>query len=678
MQNIYYFLFILVFISGYLGAQEKVVVDLIDPVYEQGVLSTEWGGVVTAENMRIQAQKIAYSENFIQCSGNLLVDYNGWTLAAEAFHYDFALDEGLLINARTASPPWYISGEEIRLNQGVITILNGTITTSEGEVQDVAMRSSLITLSSNRTIDARHVTIRIHELPLFWLPFLKLTVDAIEDFPFSVRYGWGGFLGSYMSLRYRLVSWNDLRAYARLDTFFGKGIGLAIETAYAPKSRSSRFFTRNLYAHDIALDDPSKHDRYRFQGRYSDRIADFSIDGTYDFVSDAEMASGYTVRDFDLETAGMTQLAIRKETRAWKSTLFTRVRVNNFQSVNQALPAWRLTLHPFEIARTGIISEQNLSASYLSARFSQDVANAHNFSSMRLAASPFFYRPFNFPFFTLTPEAGLIAIAYSDTPNAQAAFQAVGRFGAQAHTTIARSFTNKRHTLEPYLHYTYLTPPTSPLDSHYIFSIEDGYTQLNLVKFGTRSALYIKKGTHILCPIWGEVWANAFFANPYLKTIVPRGYLNARWLPLETINLGLESGWNFEQGQLDFFKARIAWTVNEHIAAALELSKRGPFDWRKADFTNFMLDAARSQEELLRSPLSDPRTTLLLNFFIRPNPDWTSKLELRLGRLDRTKRSYFEYFVELNRILFQHWQLTFAYEKKESDNRFSFALHLKP
>src|ERR1700722_9912588 len=103
--------------------EESVVVDLIDPIYENGTLTTEKGGVLTAPYLRIQAEKITYIRKLdedpplftVACEGNLLIDYKEWVLVGDSLFYDFLNHKGFIINGRLSDPPWYIAGREFVL-----------------------------------------------------------------------------------------------------------------------------------------------------------------------------------------------------------------------------------------------------------------------------------------------------------------------------------------------------------------------------------------------------------------------------------------------------------------------------------------------------------------------------------------------------------------------------------
>lgn len=668
--------------------EDNVVVDLFDPLYENGILTTESGGVLTAPDLRIQAQKITYIRSLegeqpvfnVYCEGKLLIDYQEWVLVGDALYYDFLTHRGYIINGRTAAPPWYIGGDEILLMEGgELVVLGGYITTSEGEEKEVLVRSPHICLSRDRIITASNVSLRVENVPLLWLPKFALDLKNIGHSPFGFKFGWGGFMSSYVSVLYRFLSWGDLKGTARLDAFFKHGLGGGIETIYNPSWRPTQFYTRSYYANDIAIADPTRRDRYRFEGTFYDRIYGFTINGMYDVVSDGEMASDFQTRDFDLKTAGRTQLELRRQDPFWITNLFTRVRVNDFQSVNQELPSFQLHWHPFEIPYTGIMAENVFKASYLDYVFSDDVIGGNDFSSSRIATHPFFYRPFFFGPLTMTPEAGFIGIAYSNTPNGGgSAGQALGEFGVRLETALSKCTDWWKHVVEPYAHYQFLTNPRVGTDEHFIFTINDGWDRLNLVRFGVRNSLFVKAPCGVARPIWLDIWANAFFNTPTIPSTIPIGYANLEWQPTPYIYIGMDGGWHFEQRQLDYYNARLDWTLSTNFAFGLEYRHRSRFYWRKADFYNFILESVRTQEELLASPLSDHRDIFLFRFFTRLSPDWSAKFDLRHGWDREFQDPFLEYQFELATILFQHWKLTFIYEKREADNRYSFSFLLDP
>lgn len=675
--------------------EPNIVVDLCNPTYEEGVLSTDEGGVLTAPFFRVQAQRLVYTRNLeceppvftIQCEGNILIDYRQWVLVGDYLYYDFITHTGFLINGKTAQPPWYVGGSEILLlDSGDLMALDGYLTTSEGGKKDVVFRAPSITLSPNRVVTAKNLNLWVEKIPLFWFPKLTLDLENRGRSPFAVKFGWGGFMGSHLTLLYRFLNWGNLKGIARLDEFFGHGPGAGIETRYNPKFKSTEWYTRSYFAHDISIDDPHKRNRYRLQGTFYDCIRGISIDGMYDYVSDATMASDFQIQDFDLPTAGRTQVEFRRQENSWIANLFARIRVNEFQSVNQELPSFGFYLHPYEIPGTGIIMENIFRASYLNYVFTEDV-KAQDFHAGRIFTYPRFYRPFFLGPFTATPEVGFIGIGYTNSPGGSSAGQAIGEVTCRFDTSLSKCTPWFKHVVEPYIHYKYLTRPRVADDQHYIFTINDGYDRLNLLRFGVENSLFVKAPCGINRPLWIDLWTNAFIDEHKVPQAIPKGYCNLEWQPYNRIFIGIESGWNFKHSKTDFFDGRLDWTLNDSLAFGVEYAYHSRYDWRKADFYNFILETARTEQSLLASPLSFRRQTLLFRIFTRPTPDWSVKFDLRYGwdrRGDQNpyfnkQKEFLEYQVECGRVFFQHWHFLFIYEKRQADNnRFSVSLKLNP
>lgn len=673
------------------STQADVSIDLMNPLYESGVITTTEGGVLTAEGLRVQAQKITYRRDMeadppvfnIFCEGCLLFDYNEYVLVGEALYYDFITQTGYLIGGKTALFPWNIGGKEFLFDKGGgICVIDGYLTTSENEQHDVVIQASQIGLSRDKVLIAKDLNFRVKNIPFFWLPRIKFDLKNYGRSPFAVKFGWGGFLGSHLSFLYKFLTVGEFAATARLDAFFGHGIGVGIETAYDPACLPTKFFTRSYYAQDIAIFDPVRRDRYRFQGEYFDRISGFTLEGIYDVVSDGEMAADYQTKDFELYTAGRTQLQIRRQQESWIANLFTKVRVNDFQSVNQELPSFYLHLHPFTLPNTGIIFENTFKASYLDYVFSDDI-DQEDFHAGRIACTPRAYRPFCFGPINGNVEAGFIGIAYTNGPNENSSGQALGDLGFFLNTHLSKSFEKIKHVVEPYAHYRLLTNPRVALDDHYIFTIQDGYDQLSLVRLGIKNSLLQKTPCSIERTFWLDIWTNIFFNTQTVREMIQKIYFNAEWRPFSRIFLYGETAWNLEHHLIDYYNSRVDWTLSENLAFGLEYRYRSQFDWRKADFYNFILEAARSEQELLDSPLSDRRHTLLFRIFYRPVPDWSFKFDLRSGRHSLIANTdvqapYLEYQIEIATVIFQHWRFGFIYEKKEADDRFSISLKLDP
>ena len=162
-----------------------------------------------------------------------------------------------------------------------------------------------------------------------------------------------------------------------------------------------------------------------------------------------------------------------------------------------------------------------------------------------------------------------------------------------------------------------------------------------------------------------DLYANAFFSDPVIPQMIPRLYLKMNW-KLPSVFFSWNNCYNFRHQLMDFSNAWLKWTVNENVAMCLEGRYRSKYDWRKADHDNFILDVSRSENELLESPLSDRRITLLSNVFIRLNPFWELKFESHHGfhRLYKNhikEKPYNEFKIHLYTWISSAWKLDLYY-----------------
>lgn len=676
--------------------EEQITVNLTDPVYEDGTLCTDKGGVLQTHNLRVQARHIRYVKKLeasppefcLYCEGDLMVDYEGKTLVGSCFYYNFIDHSGILIDGRAAFPPWYVGGNQIIFHpSGEFVVYQGYISTSEGPDKEVKIVTPKIRVDENQILTASNIHLRIKEIPIAWFPKIHLDLKTLPDnIPIAVKFGWGGFLGSYLSLRYHFLTWKELYGYLRLDGYSGKGLGVGFETEYEPCFSPTEFYTRNYYAHDLSLDDPTKRDRYRFEGSYSSCwFQDIAVEGFYDFVSDAEMAADYQADDFSLNPAQQTQIEFHKQSQDWIATLFARVRVNKFQSINQELPSLTYSWHPFELGSSGIMIENRTTASFLDYHFSDDIDvipndpnQTPNFHAFRFAVDPHIYRPFYLDFFILTPYARFIGIAYSNSQSGSAKGQAIGDFGVTAKTSIYKCFSSFKHVLEPYLDVRYLTHPTVGVDDTYIFSIQDGWNRLSLARFGLKNTFFTKECGCIQRTFFWDLWSQVFINEHFIKPWIQKAYLDIEWNPLSSLQYGIQTAWNFEHHIIDYFNTQIQWTLSYDAAFSLEYRHRSKYDWRKADFYNFILDVSRSESELLTSPVSDQRDAFLASIFYRFSPNLWAKFQFRHGWHRREIKNYTEYQIDLTQVIFDHWHLLFTYEKRNVDQRYSITFKLAP
>src|SRR6185295_16527781 len=146
--------------TSHLTAKElpaKLDVELVEPIYKNGALSTTKGGIIKGDDFYLQGRKISYlhrqekskdgkvtkSIHKILAEGDLFFLFKGRAYTGDRIEIDADTKETTIINGCTSMEPWFVGGNLIELKaDGSGTIHNGYMTTSENEKSDWSMQSS--------------------------------------------------------------------------------------------------------------------------------------------------------------------------------------------------------------------------------------------------------------------------------------------------------------------------------------------------------------------------------------------------------------------------------------------------------------------------------------------------------------------------------------------------------
>ena len=671
-----------------------VTLDLRNPHYQSGILFTDQGGVIRSKDLRIQAQSIQYTRRMeegkqpvhrIEAEGNLMVQYHGRIYVGSELEYDFISKSGSIYDGKTFASLWYVGGDKIQLNpDGSYKTQNAFFTTCENVNSSWDLHVARLNVMKNDLLEAKKVRFRLFKIPLFWLPSFKINLKKFKEpiFRYNVNWDKGG---PRASVRYQFYSWREWAFYGRLDYRLRTGFGGAFETEYFPSDKLVTFVTRSYLGSDKLENALDKQRRYRLEGalKAASKSNKTHTTLTWDKYSDVRMPQDFKSDDFEVNTANRTQLYIHHQENGAITSFKVRPRANTFESIKQDLPTFFFSARPNTLGKSGVMYNVWAKASYLDFIYSDQLVHSlPSICSSRIEVRPLFYRPFHLGSLNITPHIGVAGIFYGSSPGGRSNGLAALVYGGSAMAKATREFENIRHEIQPYLYYHGLSHPTISPDDHYTFSIQDGYHQLNKMQIGIRSSLFSKKSPASEPRFTADFWANAFFIDKKFPQMIPKAYLFLGWSD-PFIELSLYNAWNFWHQVIDFSNSRLRLTVNENVAFTLDLRYRSRYDWRKGDHDNFILDVTRSESDLLDSPLSDQRLTLLTHAFFRLTPFWECQLESHHGFLRETqddnpprKHLYNEFRIDLFTWLSMNWKLRISYSHTISDDRVTAGVSL--
>jgi hypothetical protein len=648
---------------------EDYNINLKDPVFTHGTISTDQGGIICGSQLRIQAQKIEYTnkvENGIAvkkvvAEGDLLLEYNGRIFVGRKLEYDLVTKTGVMFDGRTTTDYWFIGGDEIELlPDGSFWVEDAYLTTVESQDAWWELRSSKIDITSKSFLSAKNIKIRFFDIPIFWFPSFKIDLKLLKEPPIKYKFLWDQVLKQKIMMRYELYSNEVFNLYGRLDYRFKKGPGAAIETDYHSRDERTLFITKSYGAFDKIVPDESNNRRYRLQGlltSHSDS-ARSKFHMSYDKMSDDKMPQDFKSDDFEIGT--------QKRTILWAShyadNFFTQVtvqpRINYFQSINQQLPLVNFGIRPFPLGTSGIIFDNWFSAGYLDYVYSTPLqSRLPSSKSGRFETNNTLYRHFNFGPVTFTPSTGFIGIFYTNTHHHHAVGQAIAAYGFDLNTTLYKTYPSFKHTLQPYFRYRGYSSPTTPNHDHYIFDIQDGYAQQNLFRPGLLQSFY----SNILPDMTFDLYTNIFLGPLAFHRTLPKLYLTSEFsYPSWAVVTDLV--YNAQELLWDRANIKTEWTVSESFAFGIEFRHRSRYDWRKADHDNYIVDIDRTLDQLLHSPLSDGRNTLLSKFQIRFTPLWSCHIETHHGWGRKNDPRYDAYEIKLVTLITGKWQVEIGYK----------------
>jgi hypothetical protein len=664
-----------------------VVVDLRDPVLQNGVLSTTKGGVITAPGMRIQAKNIVYTrktENdqsifIVEAEGQLMLEYGDRVFIGKRMEFDFNSETGTIYDGTTGIDPWYIGAAQIQLKpKGDYSMEKGYITTCGNVNSEWAISATDVLVPQNDQIAATNITVRFLELPLFWMPSFTGNIKKILRAPIQTRVHWGGSRGTRVTLKYRFISSEQLNAFMRLDYRLKRGFGGGIETSWISESKKTNFITRNYVANDTSVSDDTERKRYRFDGKFTSSFHDdkTTLDVKYDRLSDAEMPSDFDETSFKLDTAGRTEYVMRRMEEDWILSLVGSMKINTFQTLKEEKPTLEWRVKPFEIFDSGVIADNDIKFSYLNFAHSNTIGRHLDYDSSRLQTTNYLYRPSKYKKLSFTPEVGFVGTHYDKTASTGSSTALFGVLGLEAKFDMYKVYREKRHVIEPYARYNYYHKFEDTPDQHYIFDIDDSWSKLNMMQVGVRNAIFKKDERGVYSSISGEIYSNAFFSTSSVPKTIPKVYLKADYGEYKNVLFTIGTAYDTERHELDHYNTRIQWTKSENLAASLEYRSREDFDWRKADKTNYFLETFRPEDTLSGSSLSDKRKTLLSNLYYRFAPNWVAHLQSRHGKRPNN-REFNEFQVDLATTIRCNWRGVVSYQLTEpKDHRVAFHVRL--
>lgn len=679
---------------------EKVELNLNQPSYQDGVWQSTQGGVIANDLFRVQAQNISYTKkddaHFLDAKGNVFLFYQDRPFKAQSFHYDFITKKGHLKKASFNYDLWFIRGKDVFIDSdGKVSVDEAELTSCPSSDSEWSALASELTVTEKSLIHTSNLVLKFLKLPFFWLPRLDIDTDEVKGIPIKNRIHFRGARGTSLALSYRFLSLSDWEAFLRLDYNFKKRGGVGLDFNYENQQDDTSYFAKNFITigpqKSLTSTNPLPQNRYHIEGEFQQSFEQgkTSLEVRYDRLSDYQLISEYG-ESYTYEQPNKTELRLRRIGHYWISNFYSRVRINPFETVKQELPSVEFSLKPYLIPHTSIFATSRVKLSYLNFVFSDEPAYKHankkkqeesldNFDSLRFVLKQDFFRSFWFQNVNFTPRANITGIYYSSGPHAKAVWTHVQSIGYHIQSDFYKHTNNYKHILSPYIDHKLISRPSTAISEHYVFDNDDMLSYLNQIEYGINNALYTKKEGFLERPVSFKVYSYFFPNNATINHKSSQIYFDSYLKNNDRNQHFFQVVWNFPKKHLDFLLYRLSSTLTQKLTTNLEFSHRSANFWRKADRSDFSLEALLEETDMFNTPLSFKRDTILTGLHYQLSPvqsiSWATRFVIGSeGRFSSFKEQKLEFTSEIR----CNWLLKLAYERTMLEpHRFSISLSLR-
>ena len=428
----------------------------------------------------------------IHAEGNvLIVSTSGGRWSGDSITFNHKTGEGLVGAGILRLGAFTVQANEdiARDEDGILHAQNATLTTCTNEPS--ALHWSVTgdgRYKDKEFIELRNAVARLGGVPVLWYPYFYR--DLNTDYGWRFMPGYTGKWGAYLKTGYVYpivgnATEDDAYLYGKnvLDLRSKYGVGIGQELTWGSQDGifgdgSSQWGRLSLY-YANHHDDRTEKD-YNWSSPYtenrwaiglSERIT-FTPRDTFTLTGEATSDSRFRTDYRELavrasaQPLGIANYEHRENT--WVSALTVAGPLNSFYAGVRRLPEWSLDILPqqaFGVSKlyyesqstVGYLDRQPVKYEGASWPYRYQYGNWAYYDTLRLDTRHVFRRPITLANgITLTPRAGWRGTYYSDSDDGSSTFRSLFEFGATLQTRYWRDFETVRHTVTPYLDFTFV------------------------------------------------------------------------------------------------------------------------------------------------------------------------------------------------------------------------------
>jgi lipopolysaccharide assembly outer membrane protein LptD (OstA) len=656
-----------------------------------GVIFDYGGAVLTADSMSLNE-----ATGEVVADGSVRIQREEQLWVGDHVIYNYTNHQIEAEQFRSGKPPVFIAGEGLHAehtNEGPLIVTNlllratnAYITTDDIAEPVVKIRAKSITIIPGQKVIARHATLCIGDVPIFYFPYYERNLGPRAN-TFNFVPGFRSSYGAYLLSSYHWFLNEELDAILHADYRVRRGVGLGPDLNYHLGSWGEGFL-RYYYLHDLdphaSLTNDVPRDRQRIYFTYlANPVTNLSVRSQIRYQTDLGVLHDFLEGEYVQNPQPSSYLEVDKLWQNFSLDLYAQPRLNTFLETVERLPDLRLTGYRQQLWESPLFYESETSAGYYRRRFADTNnlfseigpystsiginSSTNNYAAARADTYHQIVMPETFfGWLNFTPRVGGRFTYYSSAsgPGAMTEETSRGVFNTGAELSFKASrvwpevqskfleMDGLRHIIEPSFNYVYVPNPNragtneipqfdSELPSLRLLPIEfpdynsiDSIDSQNVVRLGLRNKFQTKRGGAVVNLANWDLYTDwrlqprpdqNRFADVFSDlTLRPRS-----WLTFESL-----TRYDVSSGAL-----RLAFHT-------LTFQPNDVWSWGLSHF--YLRDQINTTNSYSPTALGEGNSVFTSNFFYRLNENWglraAHRFDVRDGRMQEQSYSVYRDF----------------------------------
>lgn len=409
-------------------AKEPVVVNGDHVEYlqnEKKVVGT--GNIsVTYKDIVLTCDKIAVNleTHDAEAEGNVNITQKGAYFIGDKINYNFEKRSADIDYGYVNAKPFYGRAEGLTKEPGKdeFSLYNGSMTTCDLDKPHYRIKAERVKIYLGDKVVANNVVFLVGTVPVMYLPYYVQPLDKNKKSHITVIPGQSKDWGYYALNAYRYYMDDNFRGDILLDYRSKKGLATGVNHYMDTKVGDGAFkFYYAMENNGLEFDNTgSAENRYRYQYRHKWDIknTDTTAIMEFNYLSDPDVIRDYIYHEYE-ELGGNpdSYLSVITTKQDYTAELLIRKRFNNFYTVVERLPEYKIDILNYKIGNTNFYYSGNLSGVYLNQTFAKSLTSTptpKDISTIRFDNyNQLSYNARFFKSLTITPFAGIRETYYS-------------------------------------------------------------------------------------------------------------------------------------------------------------------------------------------------------------------------------------------------------------------------